>query len=475
MDTYINFQMLLSIIQSQLSLFQGEIVGEKYQTWISGIINSRTIPLRSQQPELGIENMSISKKVISILLLSIIILGCQYSMQQQLHLTPTSIQPTSTATDIPTKTATQEPSSTATSTPDFSIEFRPLNDIDSFSQFSEINGQIILLGLYRGLAYDLTFLNLSTNEKNQITEGEWISASVSPDHQYVAYRGYTSNIMYILENNGEIFTQYINSYDYPDSLWLNEDSLLTRTSWESYPLYFYSLSKKNQIEINQFMDMTEYDVYFEKSVVHYWGFYSYHKNVYDPYFELVLYPDFSNDDIPQLSLMNMNSGEIIGTYPTYHGWGSYPTWSPDGEKLAIGLNISDKSDYYQQEICIINRNGTIEYTTTLSELFDRRFIQTIAWSSDSRYLAFYYSTSEHLYENINIEILDTENKSFISFGEFDTDNYFQIFWSPDNKYLLIQKREMNVPEEKYIPAIIEISTGNIFYLEGEYDIAGWLY
>ena len=418
--------------------------------------------------------MSISKKVLTILLLTIIILGCQYGVQQQFTQTPTPIPPTVTKTIAPTKTVTQIPSSTPTSTPDIPIEFRPLNEIYSISQFSEIDGKIVLLGLYRGLANNLTLLNLPISEKKLITEDEWISASVSPDHKLFAYRGYASNIMYILENDGSILTQYINSYDYPDSLWLNEDTILTRTSWEKYPLYFYSIHKNQQTEILQYIDMTEYDPYFPKFVVHDWGFYSYHKNVYDPKFELVLYPDFSNNEISQISIMDMNSGKMIGTYPSYHGWGNYPTWSPDAAKLAIGLVTALDPSGYQDEIFIIDRDGTIEYTTRLSELYENRYIYKMAWSSDSRYLAFYFSSSNKLYENINIAILDTEEDSYISFGEFPTDNFYDIFWSPDNKYLLIQEREINVPEEKYIPAIIEIETGNILYLEGNYDIAGWL-
>jgi hypothetical protein len=415
---------------------------------------------------------SSSKHITFLILLSILLFGCQFGKKQTIDHTATPVPPTSTSTI--TSTPTVEPSPTPTSTPDIQIEFRPLNEIESISQFSEISGKIALLRAQRRVLRGLLLLELPSMEVKTILEGSDIYASVSPENDLIAYSDYETNIMTISNAGGEVLEKYINSYNYPYSMWLSENILMTKSTNKKYPIFLYSLIEERQTEIPQFVDMTEYESYFDWDIAYGWGFYCDHKNVYDPNFELVLYPDFSDNDLRQISLMDMESREILGTYPTYHLWGRNPTWSPNAEKLAIGLETPGKLSGYQQEISFLKRDGTIEYTTILGNLYDQRYIQGMAWSSNSRYLAFFFSTSERPYENLNITILDTYNKTYISFGEFITDNYYQLFWSPDNKYLLIQKSETNVPEEKFIPAIIEVETGNIIYLEENYDIAGWL-
>jgi Tol biopolymer transport system component len=149
-----------------------------------------------------------------------------------------------------------------------------------------------------------------------------------------------------------------------------------------------------------------------------------------------------------------NSKEIARIVGDYQ-----PRWSPDGKKLLIVANYqSAPTDFDHDEIFLVNPDGNETRVTFFKDNFERNSISLPVWSPDSRYVAFWLSTSMPN-EMGSLAVLDNATSTVdlycnefapfpFRFGSditlgyaYDQVNSAPPIWSPDSQYLLVENYE----------------------------------
>jgi hypothetical protein len=252
--------------------------------------------------------------------------------------------------------------------------------------------------------------------------------------------------------------------------WLNEEQILLNN-----PVLLVSPFTQAQKTVQPFIP-----TYFTSTdIIHDWGFYGSHKNVYDPQMTRMLYPSIDDDGAPKVILRDLEKPIDLATFPTSYGWGTAPTWSVDGEKLAIALNtvpfdVFRENDNLQFEIFVINRNGEKLFTTNLKSIAGTVYITNLSWSPNGRYVAFWFSNDkDHLRDHTQLAVFDTQNQTLSRYCNNSGDDYirFPPIWAPTNDYLLIAYR---IPDEKILSSLLlDIVDGKAWVVKSGYEPLGW--
>ena len=142
-----------------------------------------------------------------------------------------------------------------------------------------------------------------------------------------------------------------------------------------------------------------------------------------------------------------------------------PTWSPNGEFVAIPYNINMVQGTVKPHgLWIYNREGEEVYQLRLPDRNNKiDFLNWIKWSPNSRYLSFNISfynkaTSENSYMTAYLDLVSGEIYG-LCVDESD------INWSFDSQYVSIYKQ--NYPDTPDIPPsvlIISVQTGEIIQI-----------
>jgi Tol biopolymer transport system component len=105
----------------------------------------------------------------------------------------------------------------------------------------------------------------------------------------------------------------------------------------------------------------------------------------------------------------------------------WPTWSPDGLKIAF---TSNEDDANRAEIFVMNSDGSNQLNITNNSAHD----QSPSWSPDGERIAFYRSiTAEHNHDEIYVMNPDGGEVQRIT---FTNGNNYGPFWSPNGDRLI---------------------------------------
>jgi Tol biopolymer transport system component len=199
-----------------------------------------------------------------------------------------------------------------------------------------------------------------------------------------------------------------------------------------------------------------------------------HKNIYNSDFSRVVYPAHENglptESIPMIIMRNLENDTDILTVPTIMRYGSSPVWSPDGNYFAIAISIDH--NYTEEYINIFNRDGEIVFQTDASTTEMQETIYSMSWSPDSKHLAFVYVLDESSGYTYHLGVLDVEEEKITLYCSPEVYQYTQLYWSPDNRYLLYPSQAAD--SDEISSYILNIESGqNILVMDG-YFPGGWM-
>lgn len=431
----------------------------------------------------------------SLSLLSILLaIGCMNSSKEIVpvrspiaNISPTSI------TQKPHKELTLMPSTTTAMPTDLSeIQFDCLKIRNDSTQLANIEGVLALVEIkdLDRLEQNLFLWDLGSGEQKAISTPGTFRYSVSPGGNFIAFDKaifegdhFNSLPIIIIDSDGNplvTIDEQIGGYGFE---WLDEENLLINSPIGNNPLILFSPFTHKQKIIEPFP--TESIRLFDSELIYSWGFYAYHKIVYNKDLTRALYA-FSGDGGPSVAIHNMTTNKDMAIFPTNEAFGVLPKWSSDGDKVAIGLNTNsstrtDTANYgiYKYEIFIISHDGEKLYSTNLASLSESIYISALSWSPDNNHIAFWYTTNgENINENLELAVLDLNTKEVKNYCIMKNAedhawkrNDISPIWSPDGKYLLVEINDNNQNPRTIIVDIIQEEA--IFVKSGVLPVA-WM-
>lgn len=363
------------------------------------------------------------------------------------------------------------------------IQYDCIDVQDKVPLLPPINGTIVLLN---DRSESLLFLDLNSGEEQNLPVGRTRIFSAPPNGMYLAYDSWVdtrSRVLKIIDSGGNLSVTIDMPEDWYGFEWLSNATLLINYPVMDYPFILLSPFDREQKILDAYFRENSY-MFADTELIHYWGFYAYHKNVYDPNLTRALYPSYDeiNYDGPIVVIRDLISSKDLAAFATNVGWGVSPKWSPDGEKIAIGLNtnpsarINGDNEY---EILVIERDGSILLSTELGSFSEYVFTSYLSWSPDSRYVAFRYTTSKDINEKLRLAVLDTLTKKVTDYcitSDIQDLSFVRgdpaPIWSPDSDFLLIETVEPEIQERNVI--IVDIKSGQPYLIGTGFVPVGWM-
>ena len=358
------------------------------------------------------------------------------------------------------------------------------------SPLPKLRGSLVLQHFIHGplSKSEISLLDLEINKEKFISKpgGEYFNnETVSPVGTYFAAETVTfsSNHDYqqgpivIFDSDGNLVARVELKQPSYGFTWLNEEQILMNYPYEDdNPVFLISPFKGIQEKIRPFIT----DIFYPSDTSFLeWGFYGTHKNVYDPYMTRALYPS-SDENGPTIVLRDLEKKIDLASFSTLSTHGNSPTWSLDGGKIAIALNVapfvSGGDVPYKYEIFVINRNGKKLLTTNLGSFSETTHIMNLSWSPNGRYIAFWYTNDKNrLFTNLQLAILDTETLTTSRYCVNSGDDYlrFPPIWSPSSDYLILPYKASE-QEETFSSLLLNISNGKAWIIKLNYEPLGWL-
>jgi hypothetical protein len=428
-------------------------------------------------------------------LLSILLaIGCKNSSKEIVpiyspvaNITPTSI------TQQPHKDLALTPSATAAMPTDLSeIQFNCLKIQNDNIQSINVEGTLALVDIKSidRMEQNLLLWDLSSGERKILSSPYTFRYAVSPNGNFLAFdkamfegSKVKSQPIIIIDSDGNPLTTIDDQEGGYGFEWLDEENLLINSPVGNNPLILFSPFTHKRKIIEPFP--TESIRLFDSELIYSWGFYAYHKIVYNKDLTRALYA-FSGGSGPSVAIHNMTTNKDMAIFPTNEAFGVSPKWSTDGNKVAIGLNTNssartDTANYgvYKYEIFVINRDGEKLYSTNLASLSESIYISTLSWSPDNSHIAFWYTTNdENINDNLELAVLDLNTKVIKNYCMMkDVEDHawkrndVSPIWSPDGKYLLVEINDNNQNPRTIIVDIIREEA--IFVISGVLPVA-WM-
>lgn len=429
----------------------------------------------------------------NLVLMSILFPGCLSTQETAIPSLTLTLPPVlATTTPLPTGNPSPSPTPPLTGTPvplpgdvlDRCVEITQL-------PLPQLQGTLALQHIIRVSLKDVLFLKLDTHKEHFISKpgGEYYSnETVSPKGTYFAaetfsfsrkgeYPEYHQGPIVIFDSGGNLVAKVDLKQESYGFKWLNEEQILMNYPYEDgNPVILISPFKHTQKKIQPFIT----DIFYPSDTSFLeWGFYGTHKNVYDPQMTRALYPS-SDENGRNVTLRDIEQGIDLASFYTRSTHGNSPTWSLDGEKLAVALNVapfvSGGDLSYKYEIFVINRNGEKLLTTSFGDFSKTTHIMNLSWSPNGRYIAFWYTNDKnHLFTNLQLAIWDTETLTTSRYCINSGDDYLHYppIWSPASDYLILAYKASG-GEKASSSLLLDISDGKAWVIKPEFEPLGWL-
>lgn len=345
-----------------------------------------------------------------------------------------------------------------------------------------LNGYIIVLeDKANEISNPLLFINLNTGNEIQLSVMETDNHfAVSPSGDYLAYDVWKDGTnqwqINIVDATGNQLKTF-NEEDLESFEWLGSDKLFINSlsnKLEHSPLILLSPFENNEKLIEPFITEEERIIPSDRELIYGWGFYAFHKIIYNSTFTRAIYAS-SDENGAKIVFRDLLSNKDISTLRSREAWGVSPKWSPDDAKIAIGMNINSADE--NNEIVVLDQNGTLIFTTHLAELYEKSYISSLSWSPDGKKIAFWYTANENINSALRLAILDTSTQKITDFCTSKDSPHYRWhtndkspIWSPDSNYLLIETTNDDIPNA----VIIDISNGNAVIIKNSYEPVGWM-
>jgi len=416
-----------------------------------------------------------------MILIGILLSGCVSGQKSDFPSTmPTETAVVTTAIPSPTYKPSPSPTPSPTDTPSGNVLSKCV-EITKVS-LPPLQGTLVLEHNIPYTLKDILFLDMETNQEHFISKqgGEYYNdEAVSPAGTYFAADTFTfsANHEYqqgpikVFDSHGNQVAKVEFKKESYGFTWLNESQIFIKDG-DSLILTspFNHTQKKIQPLIKHIFYPSEYFMD--------WGFYGDNRNVYGPQMTRMLYP-LGDENGPTVALRDVEKGIDLASFPTSYGWGKWPTWSVDGKKFAIALNVAPfvSGEYSTKyEIFVINHDGELLLNTNLTPFSKTVYMSNLSWSPDGRYIAFWYTNDEnHLYDYLQLAVFDTETRMIARYCINNGDDYirFSPIWAPSNDYLLIAYRTSK--DDKALSSLLlNILDGKAWIIKSDFEPLGWL-
>lgn len=368
------------------------------------------------------------------------------------------IQPTETITLLtntlnPTETALP----TVTATPVINVVMQELQVIKELPEGTEITGCPVLLSVFiddspsEVRTEQVHIVDVTTgNERTLAPEG--LSAEnpfVSPDGNWIAYEiapgwptvvpniddypdVWTDRLLVVEDTNGnEIFRTPFREGWGSISQWFNQAIGVRRAiigAWSSASTIMLTIDPFSGVITDLPPDPDDLynliNAYYAPPLG--WV-------VYDPTLTRRAYPTVHDG----LVLENMETLERIGNYQVSDD--SPPRWSPDGQWFVIDKLKFNGSDYYDDELFLISRDGEESQLTHFSSDYPSvERITHYVWSPDGTKIAFLVQLQPDLRVNPNLAVIDVTTKK-VTIYDIQSSFYSDTdpVWSLNGQQILI--------------------------------------
>jgi len=331
------------------------------------------------------------------------------------------------------------------------IQYTCLNIATDDHQTTDIKGTLVLRNQGNSVEDNLLLLNLNSGEQKNLTPHFANIYSLSPKGTFLAYDSSDPNQeengkqISVIDSNGDSVAVVSVKNEWDRFEWLDEGNLLINVPARNNPLIMLSPFTGRQSSIEPFA--VEVQKPFDQELIYSWGFFAYHKIVYNNNFTRAIYALLESGE-PRIAIRDIVSNKDLASYPSFDAWGVSPKWSPSGEFLAIALNTNSSfktDDVRKYELLIINYDGSKLFSTDLSNSLKSLYISSLSWSPDSNYVAFWYTTENDIHHNLELAVLDVKTKEIINYCVTKNDethpwkrNDISPIWSPDSTSLLIE-------------------------------------
>ena len=425
-----------------------------------------------------------------LIILLLLIPGCSGGNELDPSSAPISIASTAVLPKSPTPIATSTilPSSTPSATPrPGEVEFQCIEIGDDPKALSNLSGTLVLNGdivpivdgkvIYQpSLLVDLTSGDQIPISENTVDE----RYAVSPGGSYLAFVAqYSSDYKEvqanIIDSKNNLLAE-IAEKNFWSMEWLDDETLfLDARDTESNPLVaLYPFINKRKI-LQPFVTENERIAPFDSERLFDWGFYGFHKIIYNPTFTRAIYA--SSDGVV---FRDLTTNKDIATFGNGL-WGMSPKWSPEGLRLALGLNTTAGSGWENRkyELVILDQNGKQLLMTNLSALPGPVYISSLSWSPDGSRVAFWYTTNEDENKELRLAVYDIETQKVKDYCIVKDFAYYQLhrndaspIWSPDGNFLLISKAD-NMDKNPSV-IIVDLQNERAAVVKSGYEPVGWM-
>lgn len=429
-----------------------------------------------------------------IILLTVLIPGCGIAVKNDAS---PIMHPISSATilqksPVPVETQTKLPVVTpnATLNPG-NVEYHCINISEDATKLNDMGGTLVLNG-YPGpstngklISYSSVLVDMSSgNQIPLLADDSTNRFVVSPSGDYLAFdtpirNDYSKSQINILDANGKILSRIEVEQVLVFMEWLNDKTLLVNSLIEHNPMIFLSPFDQRQKIVEPFITEAERIAPFDHELLLQWGFYAYHKIIYNPTLPRAVYAA-SDQDGAKAVFRDLTSNKDISILRG-QAWGVSPKWSPDGTKFAIGKNTNSPFETIKYELVILDQNGEQLFTTHLSALPTPIDISSLSWSPDGNRVAFWYTTNGDINVNrdFRLAIFDTKTQKTIDYcvtkhaeNHRWHRNDISPIWSPDGNFLLIETRDTGDNNANVV--VVDLVQEYAAIVKTGYEPVGWM-
>ena len=399
------------------------------------------------------------------MLLALLIPGCGTAVNMATSLVPS---PIASATQLP-ESLTSVPTTTSlpTTTPAATlysgeVEYHCIKVGDDVRQLGSLNGTLVLNGyLVPGTKNNPSLLvNMSSGNQVPLVADDLTHRFViSPSGSYLAFDVSIGNDsgkrqINVVDSAGNTLVNVVEQ-DLVSMEWLNDKTLLVDSQLELYsnnPLIFLSPFDHKQKVVQPFITQAERIAPFDSEPIYEWGFYDFHKIIYNPTLTRAIYAARDQNGA-KLVFRDLSSNQDIYNLRSQQAWGVSPKWSPDGTKIAISLNTKSVFETMKYEIFILDQNG-------------------------SR-VAFWYTANEDIMRDLRLSVFDTKAQKTIDYCITNNGpahmwhrNDTAPIWSPDGDFLLVETPNVNVDNPNVV--IVDLIQEYAAIVKTGYEPVGWI-
>jgi dipeptidyl aminopeptidase/acylaminoacyl peptidase len=419
--------------------------------------------------------MKTTKKLFLIFLIGLI-LGLSACVGK----TNTPIAPTTTNIPVPSLAKTPLPTDVATSTPAQEarieencpavVSARPADiNLTGFAILSKNKGMIIK---------SVRSLDLQSGQQTEVhlPQDEEIGGfKISPDHKALAFSvNYLHPRLAISNALGKRLPLPPWSFGGFGNLdWVNDQQLSFMAKDNFITVLNPYTNKSQSYTLKDFPKFPPFDKIDPRHI----------SLAFDPTLSRAIYPG----DNAQIVLLDFQTKQILAEVPLFIAEAPQFAWSPNGSHAAVVAET--RPDKEVDEIFILDRNGQNRQATYLSNYSNGNFYtlssyltsSNLAWSPDSRYVAFWQQHGEFDAREMRLLVLDTVTDhvtSYCDWGKTSSNSFDAPIWSPDDKQLLIKKivvqsQDPNIEDTTQV-MVIDIDKNIAFPIAENEAPVGWM-